>query len=327
MATQKVERLLNLVIALRATTRYLSAEKIHRSVIGYGQCASDEAFARMFERDKNELRDLGIPLETGKLPGSDTEGYRINTADYALPDIDLTADEAAAVAIATALGQTPEWATMTDGALLKLRAAGVDVNAEPIPFRAPTGLPGLGGSEDVLAALLSAIEARQPVRFSHRSSPAVPYSERVLEPWGVTTQRGHWYLVGYDRGREGERTFRVSRIRSDVSTAGRPGTVVKPADADVRAIAAEAISGAQACAESIPVRLWVAGGRANALRRMGSEVADSDLGGRPGQVLLIDSSPRESLIREIAGHGADAVVLAPAELRDQVIARLEGALR
>lgn len=327
MATQKVERLLNLVIALRATTGYLSAEKIHRSVIGYGECASDEAFARMFERDKNELRDLGIPLETGKLPGSETEGYRIDTEDYALPDIGLTAEEAAAVAIATALWQTPEWATITDGALLKLRAAGIGVNAEPIPFRAPTGLPGLGGSEDVLAVLLAAVEVGQAVRFAHRSSPAVPYSERTLEPWGVVTQRGHWYLVGYDRDREGVRTFRVSRIRADVTPVGKPGAVDKPADADVRAIAADAITGAQPCAESVPVRVWVAADRANALRRMGTEVADAELAGRPGQVLVIETGPRESLLREIAGHGADAVVLAPAELRDQVIARLEGATK
>ena len=100
---------MNLVIALLSTQRFLTAEKIRATVTGYGDCASDEAFSRMFERDKSELRDLGIPLETGKSPGWDsTEGYRITHGDYALPDIDLTPDEAAAVAVATKLWESPE---------------------------------------------------------------------------------------------------------------------------------------------------------------------------------------------------------------------------
>ena len=84
----------------------------------------------MFERDKNELRDLGIPLETGRVSQFDpTEGYRINREAYALPAVELTADEAAAVAVATQLWESPELITATQGALLKLRAAGVDVDA------------------------------------------------------------------------------------------------------------------------------------------------------------------------------------------------------
>ncbi|BBY97702.1 helix-turn-helix transcriptional regulator [Mycolicibacterium fallax] len=326
MATQKVERQLNLVIALLSTHGYLTAEKIHRSVTGYAECATDEAFARMFERDKGELRDLGIPLQTGKVAGSDTvEGYRINRDAYALPDIDLTAQEAAAVAIATALWQTPEWATVTEGALLKLRAAGVDVDADPIPFSAPMGLPGLRGAEDVLAVLLAAVSAGQAVRFRHRSSPAVPYSQRTIEPWGVVTVGGRWYLVGHDRDREDVRTFRVSRIRSDIETVGAPGAVGPPPGTDVRAIAAAAVSAAEPSAESVPVRVWVADGRANSLRRIGTEVADRVRAGRPGQILEIDTGPRESLLRDIAGHGADAVVLAPSDLREKVLTRLRAA--
>ena len=85
----------------------------------------------MFERDKNELRDLGIPLETGRVSASDpAEGYRINRDAYALPDIELTDEESGAVAIATQLWESPELITATQGALLKLRAAGVDVDPD-----------------------------------------------------------------------------------------------------------------------------------------------------------------------------------------------------
>ena len=120
---------MNLVIALLSTRSYITAEKIRSSVAGYADSASDEAFSRMFERDKNELRDLGIPLETGRVSSFDPiEGYRINRDAYALPAVELTGDEAAAVAVATQLWESPELITATQGALLKLRAAGVDVD-------------------------------------------------------------------------------------------------------------------------------------------------------------------------------------------------------
>src|SRR5690349_468257 len=131
VATSKVERLMNLVIALLSTRTFLPAEKIRASVAGYADSPSNEAFSRMFERDKNELRDLGIPLETGRVSKFDpTEGYRINRDAYALPPVQLTGDEATAVAVATQLWQSPELVTATQGALLKLRAAGVDVDAD-----------------------------------------------------------------------------------------------------------------------------------------------------------------------------------------------------
>src|ERR1700685_1940461 len=195
VAVSKVERLLNLVIALLSTRSYITAEKIRSSVAGYADSASDEAFSRMFERDKNELRDLGIPLETGRVSSFDPiEGYRINRDAYALPAVELTGDEAAAVAVATQLWESPELITATQGALLKLRAAGVDVDpldaGAPVAIASPAGAPGLRGPEDVLGILRSAIDSRRAVQFPHRPSRAEPYPKRTVEPWGVITERG-----------------------------------------------------------------------------------------------------------------------------------------
>src|SRR6202165_2527880 len=148
---------MNLVIALLSTRTYITAERIRETVLGYADSASDEAFSRMFERDKNELRDLGIPLETGRLSRLDpSEGYRINRDAYELSDIELTADEAAAVAVAVQLWQSPELITATQGALLKLQAAGVDVDAGDAggAITATAGVPGIRGSEEVLGILL-----------------------------------------------------------------------------------------------------------------------------------------------------------------------------
>lgn len=313
---------MNLVIALLSTRTFITAERIRETVSGYSESPSDEAFSRMFERDKNELRDLGIPLETGRVSSLDpTEGYRINREAYALAPVELTSDEAAAVAMATQLWESPEMVTVTQGALLKLRAAGVDVDApeSAVAITTSAALPGLRGSEDVLGILLAAIDSGQAVRFKHRVSRSEPYTDRTVEPWGVVTSSGRWYLVGHDRSRDATRTFRLSRIDAGVVAEGPKDAVRRPGDVDLREIVHRAVAewppGAQA-------RVWVAEGRATALRRQAAVTATLALAGRDGDEIAIDMGRQDTLAREIAGYGADAVVLEPESLRDDVIGRL-----
>jgi proteasome accessory factor B len=318
----KVERLMNLVIALLSTRNYITAERIRQIVLGYADNPSDEAFSRMFERDKNELRDLGIPLETGRVSRLDpSEGYRIKRDVYSLPDIELTADEAATVAVAVQLWQSPELITATQGALLKLRAAGVDVDLPDtsVSITSASALPGIRGSESVLPVLLSAIDSGQAVQFQHRSSRAEPYTTRTVEPWGVVTDRGRWYLVGLDRDRDAVRIFRLSRVGAEVAQLGPVGAVSKPDDVELREIVARAVGEAPSGVEA---RVWVAADKATALRRAGTVVDQALLGGREGDVVSIDIGSLDRLAREVAGYGPDAVVLEPESLRDEVLARL-----
>jgi proteasome accessory factor B len=321
VAVSKVERLMNLVIALLSTRSYITAEKIRSSVAGYADSASDEAFSRMFERDKNELRDLGIPLETGRVSSYDpVEGYRINRDAYALPAVELTGDEAAAVAVATQLWESPELITATQGALLKLRAAGVDVDPDaPVAIASPAGSVGLRGSEDVLNALLAAVTTGQAVQFPHRPSRAEPYTVRTVEPWGVITEKGRWYLVGHDRDRGATRTFRLSRIGAEVAPIGAAGAVTRPKDVDLREIVAKAVGDAPT---GVRAQVWVAEGRATALRRDGTPVGSRLVNGRDGDVIEVDIGTTGRLARDIAGYAADAVVLEPATLRDEVLGLL-----
>jgi proteasome accessory factor B len=318
----KVERLMNLVIALLSTRAFITAERIRETVYGYADSPSDEAFSRMFERDKNELRDLGIPLETGRVSQFDpTEGYRINREAYALPAVELTADEAAAVAVATQLWESPELITATQGALLKLRAAGVDVDAPDsgVAITSTATLPGLRGSEEVLGILLSAIDSGHAVQFEHRPSRSDPYTTRTVEPWGIVTDRGRWYLVGHDRLRDAPRTFRLSRIGTEVAAIGPPGAVTKPDDVNLRELVMRVVSepptGTQA-------RVWVADGRATALRRQATVVGALTLGDRAGDEIAVDLGMNDRLAREVASYGADAVALEPESLREDVLARL-----
>ena len=321
----KVERQTNLFIALLTTRGYLTAERIRQIVIGYGECPTDEAFARTFERDKSDLRDLGIPLETGRSSIHDTtDGYRIKRDAYALPDIELTPAESAAVAVATTLWESPERITATQNALLKLRAAGVDIDpVAEVAITTGAGPAGLRGSEAVLGLLFSAIESGRAVQFDHRPSPVDPYTTRTVEPWGVVTAQGRWYLVGHDRDRDATRIFRLSRIGSEVTAIGPPGTVTRPDGVDLRALVNESIGAATGRGfGGGAVRVWVADDHAVALRRVGRVAERRSIGDRVGDVIEIDDGGPDWLAREIAGYGADALVLAPASLRANVVARL-----
>ncbi|KUI23263.1 transcriptional regulator [Mycobacterium sp. GA-1285] len=322
MSISKVERLMNLVIALLSTRNFITAERIRQTVSGYADSASDEAFSRMFERDKNELRDLGIPLETGRVSQFDpTEGYRINREAYALPTVELTPDEAAAVAVATQLWESPELITATQGALLKLRAAGIDIDAVDAPpaITSTAALPGLRGSEEVLGILLSAIDSGQAVQFPHRPSRSDPYTTRTVEPWGVITHRGRWYLVGHDRDRDATRTFRLSRIGAEVTTVGPPGAVKRPPGVDLREVVERAVGEWPSSGQA---QVWIADGKGTALRQRAASATPQSHNGRAGEVITIDIGMFDRLAREVASYGPDAVALEPESLREDVVARL-----
>jgi len=306
----------NLVLCLLSSRQYLPATGIRMIVPGYADTPSDEAFFRMFERDKAELRELGVPLETGRPPGMDAgEGYRIARRDYELPDIDLEPDEAAAVALAVRLWDSPQLAGAAHGALRKLRAAGVEVDTDhPAVVE-----PRVRAAEPALIPLISAVQAGQVVTFAHRRHPAAQPAARTLEPWGVVSWRGRWYLVGHDQDRQATRCFRVSRIVGPVRPVGAAGTVHRPEGVDLLKIVA---GSAGPPPGSHPARLWLADGRAHGLRRHATMLGRLTVDGVDGDLVQVQLPGSDVAARWIAGHGPDAVVLEPAALADAVRARL-----
>lgn len=310
-SSRKTERLLNLVICLLATRRYLTVQQIRVAVPGYDQ-AEEEAFRRMFERDKEELRELGIPLETGSnsTAHEDEVGYRIARRDYELPQISLEADEAAALGLAARLWQSAPLAGATGSALLKLRAAGVDATA------APGGLePRVAAAEPAFPACWEAARDRRVVRFDYRAGGRSQVAAREVEPWGVVSWRGRWYLVGRDRDREAQRTFRLSRIVGDVQLVGPTGAVEVPHDVDLTGAVAR--SAADEPRSTATVRLRQGAGWE--LRREALSVREDG----PGwDAVEVGFSDPERLAERVAGFGADAVVVAPPLARDAVVRRL-----
>ncbi|MGB3696012.1 MAG: WYL domain-containing protein [Gordonia sp. (in: high G+C Gram-positive bacteria)] len=316
----KNERIVNLVVCLMSARQYVTAAYLRANVQGYGADGqSDESFKRMLERDKAELREMGIPVETGRNPTGD-EGYRIDPEQYALPDITLDRAEAAAVAAAAAVWHEPSVAAVFQTAVLKLQAAGIEVVPDDEIGVTHGGTTRSLGDERVITALLSAIDDGRPVRFTHRSGRG--RRTRTLEPWGIASNGGRWYVAGHDRDRDAVRTFRISRV-SEVEPFGEAGSVQVPAGINLSAIVAASVENASDGGTSAQV--WVARGRAHGLRRMATSSRPQPVPGgtEAGDLLTIDISSRSALRRAILGAGADAVVVSPPDLRASVIADLD----
>nr|WP_212763235.1 WYL domain-containing protein [Gordonia araii] len=313
-----------MVICLLSTRQFVSAEYIRRNVGGYYENdSSDEAFFRMFERDKADLRDLGIPLITGPTSGygEADDGYRIDRERYELPDIHLDGDEAAVVALATALWDSSEVAAIAQSAALKLRAAGIDVSADEDWVVSPKSAGRGAGDERVLRTLLEASEQRRAVEMSYQR-PGAQASVRRLEPWGVVTHRGRWYVVGHDLDREQQRTFRLSRI-TEVTPTGRPKAFTPGVEPGrLRELVAESVYSAFREKRS-EATIWVAADRAAWLRRLASSSRPSVLDGEPGDELTVTYDSTSSMVRTVLRAGPDAVVLAPDGLRHAVVAALD----
>jgi proteasome accessory factor B len=316
MSKRRTERLLSIVVLLLSTRRYLTAEEIRAAVHGYPE--QYDAFKRMFERDKEELRDLGIPLETGLNNALDEEpGYRISQQDYELPEIQLEPDEAAVLGIASRVWQSAELAGAAAGALLKLKAAGLD---EDDVARGPRIEPRLTTQEPAFGPLWEAVRDRRPVRFAHKAPGAGVATRRELEPWGVVNRRGRWYVAGHDRARNATRVFRLSRIEGPVKMAGPAGSVTVPAGADVRELVKDW--------DAAPVRdhtavLKVRDKAGFGLRRWAREITPDQDGWDRVTVRFADVPWYADYI---ASFGPDVMVVEPPDLRDAVINRLKGVL-
>ena len=216
----KLDRLLNLVAALLDTSVPLTAEELRKRVPGYPE--GDDAFHRSFERDKDDLRELGIPLETVVVEHHEQPkaAYTIQRSRYELRDPGFELDELAAIHLAATTiqleGLDPD--DVEEG-LRKLGGLGqVDPGAEAAA--SPVGAVPV---PDPLLDLFEAVLERRPVSFTYG------HAERHVQPHRLQFERGRWYLTGHDTDRDDRRSFRLDRITGRV-TAGEPGAFEPPAE-------------------------------------------------------------------------------------------------
>lgn len=217
----KLERLLNLTATLLDTTVPLTAEQIRERVRGYP--TSDVAYHRAFERDKDELRELGYPVETVMVSHHETprSGYIIDKRRYALRDPGFTPEELAVLQLARTLVMFEGLEDADDVIDTFRKLGGLQRDA--------TGSDPVGSLplSDEISALFGAINARRVIRFSYADT------DREVEPMNLTFTRGHWYLTGFDRTRSEMRNFRTDRISGDVRVGDPGGFPSRNADTDL----------------------------------------------------------------------------------------------
>lgn len=315
-SSAKTERLLNLIICLLYTRQPLTKARIREAVPQYGDAPNDEAFDRMFERDKDELRDLGVPLRTEQIDTffDNEPGYRIDGREYALPEIEFEPDELAVLGLASRAWQQASLAGPASNALRKLRAADIERDDASI-----VGLePRVRTSEPAFGPMKDAVVARQAVRFDYRK-PDGTVDKRTVQPWAVANWHGRWYVTGHDLDRDASRVFRLSRVEGAVKRVGKPGTYDVPADHDPVAM----VRRTDVERDPQPATLRVRRGAGNTLRRRARSIEETDELWSRVEVHFTDTA---LLADEVAGFGPAVVAVQPPELVAAVIRRLEGVL-
>ncbi|MFE9119263.1 helix-turn-helix transcriptional regulator [Streptomyces sp. NPDC007172] len=310
MAIAKAERLMNLALCLLGTRRALSKRELRESIEAYLEAGSDDSFNRMFERDKDDLRELGLVIETVENLDGET-GYLARRDSNRLPPVQLDAEEAAALGLAARVWQQARLAGAASGALQKLRAAGMPEADNPYEHSAIE--PRIPVHEAAFEPLMLACRDRRPVVFDYRKVTAVRPEARHVEPWGLECWRGHWYLAGWDRDRGAERVFRLSRISGKVRSRAGAFTAPVPDVVTVRETV-ETWAG-ETATRSARIRLRAGAGyplrsRATSTRELGGGWDELEIPYGHG------------LDAHLVEFGPDVVVLEPADLRADVMDRL-----
>ena len=304
--SRKIERLINLTIALLATNRYLTKTEIFRTVEGYE--GSAETKERMFERDKDDLRTLGILIDVGSFDPlfADEAGYRIKAENYQLDLGEITPTEISLLSLAADAWQDAAFEDAAQSAILKLSSFGVP--ADPIDI--PGTSQKLSNSSADLATITGAIGTSDLLVFEYLSVDLVA-EERTIIPIALSNKSGFWYVSGVDNQLQEIRTFRLDRVQGSIAVMKNKDAFEFPADFELHQI--------DAAATLRFAIIDVRKGKGHALRTLAT--SEKDLG--EWDQIRIPIYTVEYLTAQILWHGEDVFVHEPADLRESVISHLQ----
>jgi proteasome accessory factor B len=302
--TDRLERLVNLTATLLDTRRPLTLEELaDRVEPRYPE--EKVARRRQFERDKETLRELGIPIrvETADGFGSD-QAYRIRPDDYYLPDFELTPPERAALHVAvTAVRLEGDAGRSGLAKLGGLEGSGAGATLAELPVT------------PALPALFDAVRRHATVEFSYRGE------DRTLDPYGVVLRFGHWYVVGHDRDRDAPRAFRIDRIEGDPVVGAAEGFVPPPDVDPGEYVRADPLT----YGEDQPQRatVLVDAPRAGWVVEQLGEASVAERHDDGAVVVTLDVVNRDAFRRWVLDLLDHAEVLGPPELRTDMVAWLD----
>ena len=301
MVDKKAERLINLTIALLAANRYLKKSEIFKSVEGYSGTA--DSMDRMFERDKNELRSLGIDISVGDIDPlfDDEPGYRIFKDSYGFQLKDLEPADVALLSVAAKLWNDSVLGADAQSSLIKLESLGLtETQDSTLTFSYRYENPTLN-----LGKIEEAILTTKSIKFNYRDSDLI----REVEPYRIALWRGFWYVIGKDIDKNDVRIFKVSRISGEVSITKK----------DFKPPREFNVSEQLPSGDNYEVILKVANDKSVVLRNLGEEIGtegDEDL-------VRIYFSDHGEALRELLRHGNNVKVESPKELKDSYRRTLE----
>lgn len=313
MPADLTEVLVSLVYTLLSKKNGISAEFLRSRVDRY-QNIDTETFQRYFARDKGELERLGIPIET--IQREDTNGrnttfYRILPEKYRLDEIEFSAPEAAAIAMAASYWGEDALGNAAQRALARLGVESTEL--EHSVFE-----PRVSSSEPAFGQLLEAITEHFAVTFTY-ANPVGEQSVRVLEPWGLGQRFGHWYVTGWDLDRQAQRIFRLSRILDEVKRAANEFTHERPSDFSMR----EALNRMKLDTGTSSASIELREGRGYSLRTRAEEIVESEEG---WDRLTVRFDNVEDMAKDVAALGNAARVLEPDSLKRATSSLVERAL-
>ena len=307
--SRKSERLVNLTIALLATKRYLTKSEIFASVAGYEGEA--EAKDRMFERDKDDLRSLGIAIELGTFDPlfEDEAGYRIKPESYALQLHDLDSTSIALLSLASQMWREAALSESATSGLRKLKSLGLEPDMDALKeVTSP-----LNQAPEQLPEIIEAISERRSISFEYIAEDLTTQLRKV-SPYRLSNSKGFWYLIGADKDRGAIRTFRIDRIASTISFISTNNSF----EVDITALDEEDLRTEEVSLARIAIRKGVG----PQLRSAGTVV---ELDAEWDEVEIAYQSD-DAILHEVLWLASSAYVISPKELRDEAIRRLEAGL-
>ena len=309
MSSAKTERLVNLTMALLATSRYMQKSEIFRKVAGYS--GTQETKERMFERDKDDLRALGIEIEVASADPlfEDEPGYRIKPETYQMPIKTFTPTEIGI--LSTALGLWLD-SSLEDIALGAARR--VNSTALLDPALEINSLRTMNFSAEGLLDVTKALANRSEIAFSYRKAGATKSDNRRVNPLGLSAWKGEWYLVGEDLDRSDIRTFNFSRISSKIDISKKRDMYEIPSDFNIKDYLI------MHNAEGIQIRAKVKRAQVQALRAKALEIKDFD---EEWDEISYQSESSVAALQEALWYCDSLIIEQPEEFRSLVVASLE----
>ena len=303
MSDQKTERLINLTLALLSSKRYLAKSEIFNNVAGYS--GSPETMERMFERDKDELRNLGIQIEVRALDPlfEDDQGYLIDSDTFQINPNDFSQEEIFLLTMAANLWHGSALQKDSKAALLKIQSLDGLVATNTVAS------PVIEDNEDSKKLLLifDAVERFITLEFEYKGTI------RQVKPYGIYTRRGFWYLAAQEN--DVVKSFKVVRIGQQIRATSKAQAFDKPSEFKLSAFLEDINSPTTSKAE-----VRIRKNQALALRKRHKvEEVDSEW-----DKLFIDYIFEEDLIESLLWYGSNLVVISPTSIRDQIINRAKG---